>query len=171
MECKHCKAQFEPIVSNKIYCSPECRNDYWRTKLYKDYVHKHGRNWKSVKRKCAVCNKSFLPNSWNQINCGRICYTKSLSFDYLAKNPNLKTRGKVYNWLATRVTVLNRDGFRCQYCGRSPEKDNVVLNIDHITPVNKGGTNETKNLITACTECNLGKSDVLLTGWRKEKTA
>jgi 5-methylcytosine-specific restriction endonuclease McrA len=60
----------------------------------------------------------------------------------------------------TRFAVFNRDGFTCQYCGRRPPL--VVLQCDHIVPVAKGGTNDHWNLTTACTECNLGKSDGFL---------
>ena len=59
-----------------------------------------------------------------------------------------------------RFEVFKRDSFTCQYCGRmSPD---VVLQVDHIKPVSKGGKNEILNLITSCADCNLGKSDVEL---------
>ena len=59
-----------------------------------------------------------------------------------------------------RFEVLKRDKFTCQYCGRmSPD---VVLEIDHITPVSKGGTNDIMNLITSCKDCNSGKSNIEL---------
>ena len=54
-----------------------------------------------------------------------------------------------------RFEILKRDNFTCQYCGKqAPE---VVLEIDHITPINKGGSNDLFNLITSCFECNRGK--------------
>jgi len=56
-----------------------------------------------------------------------------------------------------RFEVFKRDSFTCQYCGsKSPD---VVLNVDHINPVAKGGKNEMLNLITSCFSCNSGKSD------------
>ncbi len=57
----------------------------------------------------------------------------------------------------TRFEVFKRDNFTCQYCGRTPPA--VILHIDHIVPVSKGGGNDQLNLITACFECNLGKSN------------
>lgn len=54
-----------------------------------------------------------------------------------------------------RFEVFKRDKFTCQYCGRSVP--DVVLHVDHIKPVAEGGTNEIINLITACSDCNLGK--------------
>ena len=56
-----------------------------------------------------------------------------------------------------RFSILKRDNFACQYCGRrSPE---VELHVDHVTPVARGGSSETDNLITACADCNMGKGD------------
>lgn len=60
-----------------------------------------------------------------------------------------------------RFEVFKRDGFSCQYCGRTPPV--VVLQLDHIHPVSKGGKTELDNLITACFDCNIGKSNRELT--------
>ena len=60
----------------------------------------------------------------------------------------------------TRFEVFKRDGFCCQYCGSHPPK--VVLEVDHICPVSKGGDNSEGNLITSCFDCNRGKSDIPL---------
>lgn len=54
-----------------------------------------------------------------------------------------------------RFEIFKRDGFVCQYCGRKPPE--VVLHVDHIVPVIEGGDNDEMNLVTACSECNLGK--------------
>lgn len=59
-----------------------------------------------------------------------------------------------------RFEVFKRDLFKCAYCGRTPPS--VVLHVDHIVPVSKGGKNTQDNLITACFDCNLGKSNVPL---------
>lgn len=55
-----------------------------------------------------------------------------------------------------RFEVLKRDKFTCQYCGRS----GCELEVDHIQPISKGGTNDMDNLITACVDCNRGKSNI-----------
>jgi hypothetical protein len=56
-----------------------------------------------------------------------------------------------------RFKIYERDRFTCQYCGESAP--NVILQIDHKTPHSKGGSDEEGNLLTACRECNQGKSD------------
>jgi len=54
-----------------------------------------------------------------------------------------------------RFEVFKRDGFKCQYCGKSAP--DVVLHVDHVNPVSKGGGADILNLITSCQDCNLGK--------------
>lgn len=60
----------------------------------------------------------------------------------------------------TRFEIFKRDGFKCTYCGAEAPK--AILHVDHIHPVAKGGDNDMLNLTTACSDCNGGKSDRLL---------
>lgn len=58
----------------------------------------------------------------------------------------------------TRFEVLRRDNHTCQYCGaKAPD---VVLQIDHVTPVALGGDDKPTNLLTACHGCNAGKTSI-----------
>lgn len=57
-----------------------------------------------------------------------------------------------------RFDVFMRDGFCCRYCGRSAE-DGAILHADHVVARSKGGPTTLENLVTACFECNIGKSD------------
>lgn len=66
----------------------------------------------------------------------------------------------VYMGRKIRFEVFKRDGFKCCYCGRTPPA--VVLEVDHIEPKSKGGSNAIENLITACFDCNRGKRDTPL---------
>lgn len=60
----------------------------------------------------------------------------------------------------TRFEIFKRDSFTCRYCGRkSPE---VILEVDHITPLCEGGGDDPINLATSCWECNRGKAGVSL---------
>lgn len=78
-----------------------------------------------------------------------------------------KGRGTKYNEDVRLVTVkqrfeiLTRDNFKCKYCGGRPE-DGYTLHVDHKVPFEKGGKTVPDNLITACTTCNLGKSDSIV---------
>lgn len=55
-----------------------------------------------------------------------------------------------------RWKILERDDFTCRYCGR--RAPSVVLEIDHVVPRSRGGTNHESNLVSACEDCNGGKS-------------
>lgn len=62
--------------------------------------------------------------------------------------------------LKVRHAVLKRDGHQCVKCGASPRKDkSVVLEVDHVIPVSRGGSRESENLQTLCFACNQGKKD------------
>jgi HNH endonuclease len=56
-----------------------------------------------------------------------------------------------------RFRVFQRDGYKCQYCGRTPQTG-ARLEIDHVIPVSQGGPTNIDNLITACFDCNRGKA-------------
>lgn len=57
--------------------------------------------------------------------------------------------------LPVRFEVLERDGYKCRYCGkRAPETE---LEVDHIFPRADGGGDEMDNLATTCRDCNRGK--------------
>jgi hypothetical protein len=59
-----------------------------------------------------------------------------------------------------RWKVLVRDNFRCVVCGANPAIDHSVrLEVDHIVPVARGGSNHFGNLRTLCLNCNAGKGD------------
>lgn len=66
--------------------------------------------------------------------------------------------------LKLRFKLLEKYNFTCQYCGR--KSPNVKLEIDHIIPKSKGGTNNETNLIVACHDCNMGKLDKILTEFK-----
>lgn len=51
--------------------------------------------------------------------------------------------------------ILKRDNYTCTYCGCKHGK----MEIDHIVPVSKGGSNDISNLTTASGHCNRKKSD------------
>lgn len=54
-----------------------------------------------------------------------------------------------------RKYVYERDNFQCQSCGKNISE--TTLNIDHIIPLAKGGSNDISNLQTLCSSCNQQK--------------
>lgn len=56
--------------------------------------------------------------------------------------------------------MLDRDGFKCVDCGRSPDKDGVTLQVHHKKMVKDGGTNDFDNLVTLCADDHAGRHAV-----------
>lgn len=55
-----------------------------------------------------------------------------------------------------RYEVLRRDNYTCRYCGESAP--DVEVTVDHVIPKALGGTDDPANLVTACKDCNGGKT-------------
>lgn len=59
-----------------------------------------------------------------------------------------------------RTHIKERDNYTCQECGNSThEEPNLLLEIDHIRPISKGGSTIESNLQTLCWKCNRAKSN------------
>jgi 5-methylcytosine-specific restriction endonuclease McrA len=54
-----------------------------------------------------------------------------------------------------REYLLEKWGRKCAYCGA----ENVPLEVEHITPKSRGGSNRVSNLTIACTKCNQKKNN------------
>lgn len=61
----------------------------------------------------------------------------------------------------SKHAVLRRDNFRCAYCGEH------ATTIDHVFPRSRGGRDEFRNCVAACSPCNSRKGNRLLAdlGW------
>ena len=57
----------------------------------------------------------------------------------------------------SRMNVLTRDNWTCQYCGR--RLSTRKLNYDHVTPRSQGGKTVWENIVTSCYPCNDRKRD------------
>jgi 5-methylcytosine-specific restriction endonuclease McrA len=74
------------------------------------------------------------------------------------QNPEIKgveyQRGTLYGY-EVKEYLLEKWGRKCVYCG----KENVPLEIEHIVPKSKGGSDRISNLTLACHECNQKKGN------------
>ena len=74
----------------------------------------------------------------------------------LIRNPNIKGKEYQQGTLAgyeTREYLLLKWGRECSYCGVKE----VSLQVEHIHPLAKGGSNSITNLTLSCQKCNLKK--------------
>lgn len=62
-----------------------------------------------------------------------------------------------------RNYILERDNHTCCMCGNSTHNEpNLLLEVDHIIPISKGGLTIESNLQTLCWKCNRTKSDKII---------
>lgn len=62
-----------------------------------------------------------------------------------------------------RDFIKERDNYTCQNCFASTaEQSLLLLEVDHIIPVSKGGLSTEENLQTLCWKCNRSKSDKII---------
>lgn len=57
-----------------------------------------------------------------------------------------------------KFKIACRDDFTCLFCGARPGNDKIE--IEHLIPVSKHGSDNEENLVAACHKCNRNKSDI-----------
>lgn len=131
---------------------------------------KQYRTWKGFEsipkpndHKCSICKK--ISSDWKDIrNKPLISYVHRLcvfKMGHYGLTPEQYAKWKrEYN--KVRNKVLERDNFQCVRCKNNckncqrdlREKGKIKLNVHHIIPVIRGGSNDVKNLVTVCQFCN-----------------
>jgi 5-methylcytosine-specific restriction endonuclease McrA len=89
-------------------------------------------------RACLTCGRPFTPANRRQRRC-------------LVHQPTTRTgawRGSTSAWRRVRLLVLERDGYRCRWCGGLADQ------ADHLLPRSRGGSDDPANLVAACGHCN-----------------
>ncbi len=62
-----------------------------------------------------------------------------------------------------REKIKKRDCYTCKHCSNNLEKEpNLLLEIDHIIPISKGGITTEDNLQTLCWKCNRTKGNKII---------
>lgn len=86
--------------------------------------------------------------------------TEHVKFDtQLIQNPDISgveyQQGELFGY-EVREYLLEKWGRKCAYCG----KDNIPLEIEHIVPKSRGGSNRISNLTISCRDCNQKKNNL-----------
>ncbi len=144
-EAKKCRVPYEKyvMIEEMLFKEKQLKpNTSVILYLICSYTSPKGRNHYQDKRQYDLSNlKSILSKTKHGIETKSVvAYERALMTDKM------------------RYDVLKRDNFRCKICGRSAD-DGVVLHVDHIKPVSKGGRTTMSNLRTLCEQCNMGKSN------------
>ncbi|MEV6863152.1 RNA-guided endonuclease IscB [Streptosporangium subroseum] len=99
-------------------------------------------------------------------------HVERVSFDTHAMSAGRPLEGVDYQQgtlagYETREYLLEKWGRICAYCGAS----GVPLNIDHIHPRSRGGSDRISNLAVACIPCNQAKNATLIQEFLKSRPA
>lgn len=132
--CDDCGAEFGKRAPNHRYCSKQCQ----KKNANKKYIPKQARP-----RPCKRCGGSFLPKTTSHRYCSKECLRKN-------------------QYSRSRFSILERDGFRCIYCGKLSYEDSSELHVDHVYPRHLGGSDKASNVATSCKKCNVEKGGVPL---------
>lgn len=107
-----------------------------------DYVSQKGNSRKHLDFKLTEKNVSKL-----------VTYIENI----LTKKSNKKYQRNLMT-KELRERILKRDHYTCQKCGLSLKKEpHLLLEVDHIVPISKGGKTVEDNLQTLCWSCNRQK--------------
>ena len=75
------------------------------------------------------------------------------------QNPEIKgveyQQGELYGGYEVREYLLEKWGRKCAYCG----KTNLPLEVEHIIPKSRGGSDRVSNLTISCHDCNQRKGN------------
>ncbi len=111
--------------------------------------------------------------TWVQ-RLARACHITNISMELVRFDmqllENTEIRGIEYRQgtiagYELREYLLEKWGRTCTYCG----KENIPLQIEHIVPRAKGGSNRASNLCLACEKCNTAKGTKDIKDFLKKK--
>lgn len=148
--CAWCGDEFKGCYQKK-YCNPECAQEGAAE------AKRKRQGWKVYRRICKYvpCNKPFTTRVKRKVYCTNICGYLALKDQGRIRRENRnRLSGINYTLAKIKWCVFNRDNFTCQYCGKNPTQDGVRLELDHIQPQAKGGSNIMSNYVTAYNVCN-----------------
>lgn len=69
----------------------------------------------------------------------------------------MSSQWSAHNRIGTvkRTAIILRADYRCTWCGSYCYPHD--RHVDHLRPRHEGGTNDVRNLVLACSDCNLGR--------------
>lgn len=102
--------------------------------------------------------KTWVNRLKNLCPIGHISYENAKFDTQLMRNPEISgieyQQGTLQGY-EVREYLLEKFGRKCCYCG----KENVPLEVEHIIPKSRGGTDRIDNLCLACRDCNQRKGN------------
>ena len=152
------------IAANHRYACPQCGKGKSALGTCRDCLRHAGDPCRETGvYTCKQCAKIFTPEPGQArfLFCSIHC-----CWNFHSGKPRRRARrfGVAYEHIDPN-DVFERDAWRCQICGRkTPRAWRGTLRpqapeIDHRTPLSRGGTHTWNNVQTACHACNVKKRD------------
>jgi hypothetical protein len=141
--------------------------ELWERTLAKEGRRPFGRDLKTYgypvssytyKRRFGSWKKALM-RAYNSVNDTNVNEVNVLLAPETIQNKDKRPKTREHLSLRKRFFVLKRDQFTCRLCGASGL--GVPIEVDHIVPKAKGGTDSMDNLQTLCFKCNRGKRDTI----------
>ena len=124
-----------------------------------------GSDMSTARRNAKYCSLKCTQDAGNARNIVNIRIRKRIG-QALRKAQKLENPGSVPFTVADWLELAERLEYRCTYCGRVTEPED--LHMDHIVPLHKtsGGPHALYNITPACSACNTAKKHrPLLIAW------
>lgn len=167
VKCQECGVEFLDARKARRYCSHECRyvanlrDKAQQTKEKYAVLYPGG-----IKVKiCRWCNQEMQVSA-SKSYAGRLyheaCSKEAQSARYRIKT--VKRQKKTNPYRISHEQVVREYGSDCHICREPidlslPRTHRFGLTVDHLVPINKGGTDDMANLRPAHWICNVKKSD------------
>lgn len=128
------------------------------------------RTWRPQKKRlwigctCVICGANFLTPDVRHATCGPICSARKLHAERHNRRAYERalTRGQQVGVFSAGEwgRRLLEFGGRCAYC-----HGNGSIEIEHVVPLCRGGTNRIANVVPACKDCNQDKGMMTPAEW------
>ena len=157
------------------YRKPKWTNSMSKAQM--QHINQRPKGWLAPSIRARLENTINLFNKLNRLSQITNVSIENVRFD-MQKMENQNIQGKEYQQgdlfgFEIKEYLLYLHKHTCAYCaGKSKDS---ILELEHIIPRAKGGTNRLSNLSIACRKCNLEKGSLLPDEWllklKKSKSA
>jgi len=154
MPCARCARLFERRSERQRFCSLACAQP----------SQMHG------PRRCKACEVEFTPAHGGAEYCSLSCARRTMRLRYGRRHKERAQYHGVPYEPVNRLKVFERDGWKCQVCGRAtPRKGQGTFRdnapeLDHRIPMAMGGAHSYENCQLACRRCNATKGGTKVVG-------
>lgn len=178
--CEYCGGAYQTHTSIARYCSSTCgvrdKAGWSKSREVILWTRPHTQKttaaplnilpntWTYTTGNCSICGEAFVSKHMD-VTCSNECQKEhERERKHRAAHRRRARKKNAFVSNVSRKKTFERDGYRCHICkaktnpkGKAPNPRAPTL--DHIIPLNLGGTHEPSNVATACFMCNCIKSD------------